>query len=508
LTLFTSIRKYWRIYWIHFLILFATFGVLAWVDWATQIRFYHNHRFLLTIGILLFLVPLSSAAILQRIVTSKELKSEYYDSLTRLPSRNYLFQKLYEFIDTNSDFRFALLFLDLDRFKTVNDSLGHTAGDQLLAMVAERLNSCIADGGLVARLGGDEFAILLTTYAQVEEVESKANQILHELSEPFIIDGKELFCTVSIGISVYPTNGHSAEMLIQHAESAMYLAKDQGRNQFQFYTPQLRESAAERMELENSLRRAMGKNEFYLLYQPKVDIKTNQIIGMEALLRWNHGKKGLISPSKFIPVAEETGLIVPIGDWVLRHACAQNKAWQDAGFKPLCVAVNLSARQFQRQNLPSVVRKILDETGLEPQWLELEVTESILMQNIDKTVATLHELKAMGVRISIDDFGTGYSSLNYLKRFPIDTLKIDQSFVRDIANDPDDAAIVTAVISLAHTMKLKVIAEGVETIDQLEFLRHKNCDKMQGYFYSKPLVVDAFTDLLRRESGVYEAFMT
>ncbi|UOF89954.1 bifunctional diguanylate cyclase/phosphodiesterase [Fodinisporobacter ferrooxydans] len=434
----------------------------------------------------------------------KEGTIEQYDPLTGLPGKHLFYQHLQqELSDTASkDSKCAIFYLNIDRFKNVNDSLGRKVANMLLQAVAKRLTSLESIGETVSRHGGDEFVFFLKNTNDSKYGSSIAQTILDLLSLPFLIEGHELYITASIGISRFPFDGETAEQLLQYAETAMYQVKTQGKNNYQFYSASLSENVAERMELENSLRNALKKEEFFLSYQPKVDIKTNQVIGMEALLRWNHGKLGMISPAKFIPIAEESGLIVPIGEWVLRMACKQNKDWQDAGFPPLRVAVNLSARQFQKKNLVEVISKILAETGLEPRWLEVEVTESILMQNMEFTVSILQQLQAIGIHISIDDFGTGYSSLNYLKRFPINSLKIDQSFVQDIATDPDDAAIVTAVISLAHHMKLKVIAEGVETEGQLEFLRMRNCDDMQGYYFSKPLKAEEFTKLLESSKEI------
>jgi diguanylate cyclase (GGDEF)-like protein len=500
LNLRTTARVYIRIYLLQLLSLVITGSVLFVIE-----RIAHIHPRVGMGGIRIFIGCLVLAPILYLLLMRSKLSychpdKAYFDDLTRLPTLLSLNDMIRSCIQRHpANTPFAVLYLDLDRFKTINDFLGYDAGNQLLAMVAERLRASVGEQEYVSRIGGDTFAVILKAVRNGDDAERQAQRILEAFSAPFVQNGHDLFLTASIGISLFPMHGQTVELLKQHAESAMYLAKELGGGQSQLYTPQLSVYAAERMELENSLRRAMDKQEFRLHYQPKVDIKTNKIIGMEALLRWEHGKLGMISPAKFIPIAEETGLIVPIGEWVLRTACAQNKAWQDAGYPPLCVAVNLSARQFQTQNLAALVRDILQETGLEPQWLELEVTESILMQHMDKTVSTLQELKDLGVCISIDDFGTGYSSLNYLKRFPIDSLKIDQSFVQDITKDPDDAAIVSAVISLAHTMKLKVIAEGVETFDQLLFLREKNCDKMQGYYFSKPLTAELFTELLDKQ---------
>jgi EAL domain-containing protein (putative c-di-GMP-specific phosphodiesterase class I)/ActR/RegA family two-component response regulator len=334
-------------------------------------------------------------------------------------------------------------------------------------------------------MGGDEFVILLAELAHSEDVSSITQKILATTALPFLIDGHELFVTCSIGASLYPSDGNDVQTLLKNADAAMYRAKETGRNTVQYFTKELNARAFERLLMENNLRHALERGELLLYFQPQVNLSSGRITGVEALVRWQHPELGMISPGDFIPLAEESGLIVSIGEWVLRTACAQNKAWQVAGLPPLCVAVNLSARQF-RQDLPSMVARVLQETGLEACYLELEITESIIMQNPDEAAATLHKLKEMGISLAIDDFGTGYSSLSYLKRFPIDRLKIDQSFVRDITTDPDDAAIAMAVIAMAHSLNLKVVAEGVETEAQLSYLHRRQCDEFQGYFFSRP----------------------
>lgn len=367
----------------------------------------------------------------------------------------------------------------------------------MLKGVAQRLRSCLREGDTVARLGGDEFMVVLPAIAHAEDAARVGQRILDALSVPFNFEGHELHIGVSIGIALYPNDGKSAEALLKNADIAMYRAKEQGRNNYQFYTPALNDMAFERLTLENSLRRALERREFVVHYQPQVSLNTGQIVGMEALVRWRHPELGLVAPMKFIPVAEETGLIVPIGEWVLQMACAQNKAWQEAGFPPLRVTVNLSARFFRRKDLMETVARILKETGLDPDYLELELTEGTTMENAEATIRTLHELKEMGVHLSIDDFGTGYSSLSYLKRFPLATLKIDRLFVQDITTSSDGAVITLAIIAMAHSLGLKVIAEGVETEEQLAFLRAHRCDEMQGYLFSRPIPAEAFTQLLR-----------
>ena len=424
----------------------------------------------------------------------------YHDALTDLPNRILFEDRLTQALILAERNRqtLAMLFLSLDGFKKVHDTLGRAMGDRLLQKVAERLRISAHRGETVARFEGDEFALLLTQVGgtEGEDVGAVIFQINESLKLPFLIDEHELFITVSIGISLYPDDGADAPTLLKNADAALYRAKEQGGDNYQFYTADMNAKAMKRLTLENNLRRALERSEFEVYYQPVLDINTRKIVGVEALLRWHHPELGLVQPAEFIPLAEDTGMIVPIGEWVLRTACAQSKSWQSAGFAPLSLAVNLSARQFQQQNLAEVVVRILQETGLNPRDLELELTESSIMKNAEGAVRTLSELKAMGVKVAIDDFGTGYSSLGYLKRLPIDTLKIDRSFVSDVTTDPDDAALVMAIITLAHNLRLKVIAEGVDSEEQLRFLHLLRCDEWQGYFFSKPLPVEAFEELL------------
>ncbi|MDI3547347.1 MAG: hypothetical protein PWR10_999 [Halanaerobiales bacterium] len=425
----------------------------------------------------------------------------YHDALTGLPNRmlfNDRFTQALAHAYRNRQ-KLAVLFLDLDRFKNINDTQGYNVGDQLLQGVAERLTDLVREDDTVARMGGDEFILLLPEIAQAENATKIAKKILEAFKQPLMIGGHEFYITSSIGIVFYPNDGEDAETLLKNADIAMYRAKEQGGNNYQLYDPMMNVKASERLVLENSLRYALEREEFVVYYQPQVSISTGKIIGMEALIRWQHPEWGLLSPAEFIPLAEETGLIIPIGEWVLRTACAQNKAWQEAGYPPVHVAVNLSARQFQQQNLVETVTRVLKETGLEPHYLELEITESIAMQNADFTIVMLRHLEEMGIHISIDDFGTGYSSLSYLKHFPLDTLKIDQSFVRDLTIDPNNKAIVIAIIAMAHSLKFKVIAEGVETQEQLAFLKQQQCDGIQGYLFSKPLPAEAFEKILMRD---------
>lgn len=386
----------------------------------------------------------------------------------------------------------ALIFCDLDRFKQINDTLGYQAGDRLLRHVAERLSVCAREDDVMARIGGDEFASLVTRMSGPEDAVEIVRQIHEALKPPFEVDGHELFITASVGISLYPDDGQDSQTLLKNARAALYRAQRQGGDGYQFYTADMNEKTLRRLTLENRLRRAVEREELVVFYQPKIDINTNRIVGMEALVRWQSPELGLVSPAEFIPLAEDSGLIVPVGEWVLRAACAQNKLWQDGGLSRLCVAVNISARQFQQQNLSAKISQILGETGLDPHYLELELTESSIMQSAVSATRTLGELREIGIDISIDDFGTGYSSLGYLKRLPVDTLKIDQSFVREMTTEPDSAAIVQAIITLAHNLRLKVIAEGVETEEQLRFLHLLMCDHAQGYLFSKPLPAKEF----------------
>jgi diguanylate cyclase (GGDEF)-like protein/PAS domain S-box-containing protein len=423
----------------------------------------------------------------------------YHDNLTGLPNRLLFHDRLRQAVVQahRGGHRVAVLFLDLDRFKTINDSLGHTVGDRLLRGVSERISDSVRESDTVARLGGDEFTLLLPRVNDATDVAKVAEKILESLRQAFPVDGHELFVTSSMGISLYPEDGHDPESLVKNADTAMYRAKELGRDKYQLYTPAMNARAMERLALENSLRKALTNDELIIYYQPVVDLETRRIRGLEALLRWRHPELGLVSPAEFIPLAEVTGLILPIGPWLLRTACSQAKAWQEQGMPGLTVSVNLSARQFQQEDLVEQVTHALDVSGLAPACLDLEITESHAMQSPETAAEILRALKAVGVRISIDDFGIGYSSLGYLKRLPIDTLKIDQSFVRDIITDPDDAAIVTAVIAMARTLKLSVVAEGVETEEQLAFLAARGCDRMQGYLFSHPLPPDECGALLR-----------
>jgi diguanylate cyclase (GGDEF)-like protein len=427
--------------------------------------------------------------------------------LTGLPNRALLRDRLAEAMQRaqRAERLVGLLYLDLDRFKHVNDSLGHQFGDQLLKQVSERLQQCVrgtdtvaqaavleeVSGTTVARLGGDEFIVLLEDVRHIDEITRIAQRILSTFSLPFDLEGRQIFVGTSIGITVYPFDDVDLDNLIRNADAAMYRAKALGRNNFQFYTDDLNANAEERLWLETEMRQALEREEFELVYQPKLNLRTNLITGVEALLRWRSPQKGLVSPTEFIPLLEETGLIVPVGAWVLHTACKQAAAWARAGLD-LTMAVNLSARQFHGHGLTASIQSALDGSGLPARQLELEVTESLLMEDSASSQASLTRIKQMGIHISLDDFGTGYSSLAYLKRFPLDTLKIDRSFVKDVGIDPDDTAIVRAVIALARSLRLTVVAEGVETPEQLGFLREALCDQAQGYFISRPMDAAAF----------------
>jgi|GEM_PF-1246451 len=418
------------------------------------------------------------------------------DALTGLPNRLLLNDRLEHAIVSaqRKEQLLALMFIDLDRFKTINDSLGHHVGDLLLKAVAERLSTCVRRGDTLARLGGDEFIVALYDLKTAEDATIVARKMLDSVSHPYMIEGRTLSTGCSIGISIYPSDGPDVTTLMRNADTAMYYAKEKGRNNYQFFSPEMNIRAVERLNLENELRLAVQHRQFALCYQPQINMRTNEIVGAEALLRWPHPKTGQhIPPAQFIGVAEDTGLIVPIGEWVLRTACAQAKAWQNAGYPGMRITVNVSVGQFRANtSLADTIAEILDETGLDSKYLELEMTESLLFHNIEENVLLLTRLGQMGVRVSIDDFGTGYSSLSYLKQLPVDTIKIDSSFVRDIVTDENDAAIISAIIAMARRLKLRVIAEGVETIAQLNELRELQCDEYQGFFYSKPLPAEDF----------------
>ncbi len=418
----------------------------------------------------------------------------HYDALTRLPNHLLLRDRLNQaivFADRGT-MKLALMVVDLDRFKTINDSLGRSVGDRLLVEVAKRLSACARDTDTVCRQGGDEFLILLPNLADSEASVTFLGALMNNLLDPFHIDGKELAMSVSVGIALYPDDGTDFESLQKKAEMAMYRAKDAGRNTYRFFNEEMNDEAVERLAMNVGLRRGLELGQFALCYQPQFEIASGTLIGAEALLRWNHPELGLVLPGRFISVAEESGLIVPLGDWVLREACREAARWQQPGMLELVVAVNLSALQFKRGDIEQSVTQALEESGLDPGRLELELTESILIGDTENVLATVKRLKLMGVKLSIDDFGTGYSSLSYLKRFEVDKLKIDQSFIRDLATDSEDAAIVRAVIQMARSLGLRTIAEGVESKQVLDHLRIYHCDEAQGYFQGRPMPADAF----------------
>ncbi|AMV71224.1 EAL domain-containing protein [Desulfuromonas carbonis] len=427
----------------------------------------------------------------------------HHDMLTGLPNRTFFLDRLHHALALakRGKYPLAVLFLDLDRFKIINDTLGHAVGDKLLQEVARRLQVNVRESDTVARLGGDEFTVILGQLQEADDTERVAAKILKALAQPLHIDGHELYVTTSIGIARYPGDAEDPPSLVKKADLAMYSAKAGGRNTCKFYEPSMDADADRRLIMENGLRKALEREEFRVHYQPKVAMDSGRVTALEALLRWEHPTLGLLPPGEFISLAEETGLIVPIGEWVLRTACTQNRRWQEQGLPPVRVAVNLSGYQLQQKNLPQVVARILDETRLPPAFLELEVTETVIMQNPDFAAQLLAELRRLGVHLSIDDFGTGYSSLAHLKRFAVNTLKIDKSFVRDVADNPTDAAITAAIIAMGRSLNLSVIAEGVETENQFRFLRGEACHEMQGYLFSRPLAAERIAELLASEDS-------
>lgn len=446
-------------------------------------------------------IVLTSRDITRRKAAERRIEHlAHHDFLTDLPNRSLLGDRLDVALAQarRHGHLVGALFIDLDRLKVVNDTLGHAAGDQMLREAATRLAGCMREGDTVARLGGDEFMVVLSNLGDARGAASAARKILDGLARPTELMGQEVFMSASIGVSIYPTDAADADALIRNADAAMYSAKRHGGDNYQFYTSDLNVQAQERLTLEQGLRVAEQRNELHLLYQPKIDLASGKIIGVEALLRWQHPVLGWVSPERFIPIAEETGLIIPIGEWVLRTACEQISTWRALGID-LPVAVNLSACQFRQRNLAETIHRILSEAGVPPQCLELEITESDVMENAESAIAALGELKARGISISVDDFGTGYSSLSYLKRFPLDVLKIDRSFVRDIAIDSDDAAIVEAIIALARSLEIKVVAEGVESDDQKAFLNRSGCDFAQGYLFSPPVEAGQIAALIERQ---------
>ena len=424
-----------------------------------------------------------------------------FDTLTGLPNRNLFLDRFAQTLaqSQRNSWLAGVMFVDLDRFKAVNDKLGHGIGDQLLIQTAQRLRECVRAADIVARLGGDEFALVFSNLARADDAGLVAQKVVSALARAFDLEGREVYVSASVGICIYPDDGTDVDVLLKNADTAMYRAKERGRNTYQFYLPHMNERALARMEMETQLRGALARGEFVLHYQPKANLASGEICGFEALLRWQHPGRGLVPPLEFISILEDTGLIVPVGEWVVRTVCEQLGRWRAAGLALRPVAVNMSARQFHQEDLDAVIGGILQATGIDPPLLELELTESMLMSDPEAAVITLKNLKAYGVRLSVDDFGTGYSSLSYLKRFPLDALKIDHAFVRDVITDADDAAIAVAIISLAHNLKLKVVAEGVETEAQLNFLRAHGCDEMQGYYFARPLPIADCTRALNED---------
>jgi diguanylate cyclase (GGDEF)-like protein/PAS domain S-box-containing protein len=444
--------------------------------------------------------------ITERKEAEKEIqKLAYYDTLTGLPNRTLFLDRLSQGLaqGRREERKVGVLFLDLDRFKAINDTLGHVAGDMLLKYVAKRLQGCVRQSDTVARLGGDEFVVILPGVHTEADLTAFSKKILDTLSRPVRLGEKKFFTTASIGISVFPDDAENVDALIRNADIAMYAAKDRGKNTYQFFSAEMNAKVVEKLGMETRLRLALKHNELTLVYQPQIDLLRGRMTGLEVLLRWRHPEAGLIAPGSFIRVAEETGLIVPIGEWVLETACQQAKMWQDAGFPRIRVGVNISSRQFEQPDFIDMVDRVLQQTGFDPTCLELELTESIVMENVPDTIMTLTDLKVRGIHLAIDDFGTGYSSLSYLKHFPFDRVKIAQEFVRDISIDPDDAAIVEAITGMAHSLGLEVIAEGVERREQMEFLRDRRCNDMQGFYFAKPMPAEEFAIFFRHDSQLH-----
>ncbi|MCE1225700.1 MAG: EAL domain-containing protein [Geobacteraceae bacterium] len=462
-----------------------------WIGWAMKGVVDEKGRIEAIVGI--------GRDITDRKKAEKEiLQLAHYDTLTGLPNRSLLHDRLSQAISLSSrnGSSLAVLFLDLDRFKHVNDAFGHQIGDLLLQEVSRRLNSCVRATDTVARIGGDEFVLILNSLVKCSQAGSVASKIVNAMSHPFQLGGHELYSGVSIGVALFPSDGTDVDTLLKHADIAMYQAKECGRGTFKFFSPDHNEKMVQRMQLEQALRRAIEHQELFLDYQPQIDNTTGAITGVEALVRWNHPQLGLLLPGLFIGIAEDTGLIIPLGEWVLRTACHQARAWQKAGYRQLRMAVNISPRQFQQRGLMPMIDEILQETGCDPKGLELELTETTLMDNPDEAAALLKALKRRGISLAIDDFGTGYSSLSHLKHFPIDRLKIDRSFINDLTRSPEDSAIVEAIIAMAHRLHLEAVAEGVEHIDQCTLLHNWGCTTSQGFLFSHPLPAQNITGLL------------
>jgi diguanylate cyclase (GGDEF)-like protein len=450
--------------------------------------------------------PARLVGVVQDITARKEAEEQllhlaHYDKLTELPNRTLFHDRLLQSLahSRHAGRAAAVIFVDLDHFKLINDTLGHPAGDQLLKQVAHRLQEALRTGDTVGRLGGDEFAVVLSDMFAASDADVVAQKLMSALAQPFILDGREVFVNASAGITLFPTDSEDPDTLLKYADAAMYRAKELGRGNYQFYRSEMNARSLERMSLEGHLRRALERDEFLLHYQPKVDLGSGAITRVEALLRWNHPDLGLVSPVRFVPILEDNGLIVQVGEWVLGEACRQLKAWRADGIGlRMSVAVNLSGRQLQQADLHRCIERIVSGSGVDPRLIELEITESMLMRNPEHAIGILRYLKNLGMCLSMDDFGTGYSSLSYLKRFPVDRLKIDRSFVRDIASDRDDAAISQSIIAMGHSLDLKVTAEGVETAEQLAFLKKASCDEAQGYYFSKPISAEEIPRLVAR----------
>jgi diguanylate cyclase (GGDEF)-like protein/PAS domain S-box-containing protein len=425
------------------------------------------------------------------------VQKAHFDMLTKLPNRTLMLDRFTQAINLAKRYHYSIgvMLIDLDRFKEINDSLGHHVGDLLLVETANRLLSTVRDSDTVARLGGDEFLLILPEIGKPDNAAILAKKIIELLASPFNLADHEIFISGSVGIAMFPHDGEDPDQLAKNADTAMYHAKAQGKNNFKFFTEDINKSTVERFMLENRFRQAIDKLEFHLNYQPKIDIKTGKIAGMEALLRWYHPDQGSVQPALFIPLAEETGLVVPLGEWALREACRQNKAWQDEGLRPLRISVNLSPKQFMKRDIVTLVEEVLKETELEPKYLMLEITESCVVEHIEDTILVLNSFRKMGVGVSIDDFGTGYSSLNYLNRFALDELKIDRSFISNLG-DHDNRKVINAIIALGHELNHKVVAEGVETAEQLEFLCGSSCNEVQGFYFSRPLTAERFHALI------------
>ena len=464
----------------------------------------------------MMLIKSDQVIALVRDISEKKLTEDqmaymaYHDSLTGLPNNHLFKDRVTHCIASakRNNSKLAVMFLDLDRFKLINDTLGHSVGDKLLQATAERLQNCLRSTDSVAlnsnapinpsiaRLGGDEFIILLEHIVDLQVINRIAERLVDEINQPIQIDQQEVYTSISIGIALYPDDGKDVDSLLKNADAAMYYAKDQGRNNFQYYTQSMNEAAAQQLILGNSLRKALSNDEFQVYYQPQVSVVTGQVIGLEALARWKHPEKGFISPALFIPLAEETGQIQAIGEWILHQACLQGAKWIADGYRPLIISVNLSAKQLRQSNLQQIIKNILKETGMPVQYLGIELTESAIILEHDMALDRLNKIKALGIKLSLDDFGTGYSSLSYLKRFPIDTLKIDRAFIKDIKTDHEDATLVKAIIAMGHGLGMDIIAEGVELQEQLEFLGANACDAIQGFLFSKPLPANEIEPLL------------